>query len=124
MDREDFIQEYKKNIFENGKDISKCVAWRDAIDELKSVRYRNSYNSKFEHLYNIEISYVANFDGTIEIDNIMSMLNENDKRLINMYFIQGYTQQEISCILNIARSTVSKRISRIINNIRKKLCLR
>ena len=51
---------------------------------------------------------------------LLLSLEEEEKRLLLMYFFEDKSQKEISTELDIARETVSRRISRILNKIRGK----
>ena len=55
------------------------------------------------------------------ISLIMSIenLNKEDKRIIDLYFYQNKTQQQIAKILNMSQANVSRRIQRALNNLRK-----
>lgn len=53
-----------------------------------------------------------------EVEELLSLLNEDEKELINLYYVQGLTQDEIGSMLKIHRSTVSKKIKIIIEKIK------
>lgn len=55
------------------------------------------------------------------ISLIMSIenLNKEDKRIIDLYFYQNKTQQQIAKILNMSQANVSRRIQRALNNLKK-----
>jgi RNA polymerase sigma-70 factor (ECF subfamily) len=54
-----------------------------------------------------------------EIKNILSSLDPISQEIIHLKFIEEYSNQEISKILNISYDNVRQRVSRAINKIKK-----
>jgi hypothetical protein len=86
------------------------------IDNKNNLRYYKMKNKYLELLNN------GSYDG--EIDNILNCVIENDndndsnqinKNIVNL-LIEGYSQLEISKIVNLHPSNVSRRINKMINN--------
>ena len=62
---------------------------------------------------------ILNREELISLITSIEKLNEEDKTIINLYFYQNKTQKQIAKILNMSQVNVSRRIQRILNNLRK-----
>lgn len=49
----------------------------------------------------------------------IEQLSERDRRIIQLYYFEGKTQQEIAAILGIAKSTMSELLPRILLRLKK-----
>lgn len=89
----------------------------------------NKCNKSFMHkkIISIEESDIERYIGTNEIQNsdykfedIISFLNKEEKTILTLYYYLGYTTKEISRILNKNEGTISSKISRAKQKIRKR----
>lgn len=62
---------------------------------------------------------ILNKEELISLIISIKNLNKEDKRIIDLYFYQNKTQQQIAKILNMSQTNVSRRIQRALNNLRK-----
>lgn len=62
---------------------------------------------------------ILNREELISLIISIKNLNKEDKRIIDLYFYQNKTQQQIAKILNMSQTNVSRRIQRALNNLRK-----
>ena len=103
-------------------------AWIDVLAELDRIEYNNNHKETRRHCsleaYNQDDTLIpADNDGfrefhEQEIWNEMSVeLTDREKVIGDLYFRQGYKQQEIAKIFKVKRL----RITQIITRIRKKL---
>ncbi len=53
-------------------------------------------------------------DAVKEVDIFIKFLNEEDRRIIEMKYIKGYTFEEIGTSMNYSRQAITKRIKSII----------
>ena len=49
----------------------------------------------------------------------IEQLSERDRRIVQLYYFEGKTQQEIAAILGIAKSTMSELLPRILLRLKK-----
>ena len=103
-------------------------AWIDVLVELDRLEYNNNHKETRRHCsleaYNQDDTLVPTKNDGFwefceqEIWNEMSVaLTDREKVIGDLYFRQGYKQQEIAKIFRVKRS----RITQIITRIRKKL---
>lgn len=57
----------------------------------------------------------------IEFENLMSLLNDDEKTILVLYYYEGYKTKEIAKILKMNESTVRNKISRAKKKIEKDL---
>ncbi len=98
------------------------VARNASIDTLRS----KSYNSQKQNRELTESVYDAAGSVNTEIDNIglkkvISGLKEEQKVLVELAYFQGYTQDEISKLLNMPLGTVKTRLRSALINLRELL---
>ncbi|QDK77761.1 sigma-70 family RNA polymerase sigma factor [Spirosoma sp. KCTC 42546] len=85
----------------------------------RSIQSRNIIS--IEDLSESEIfEYAASspsneFEQIDAIRHIFRKLSENDRKIIELYYIEGYSQKELADKLNVSMSTIYSRISRIRN---------
>ena len=60
-------------------------------------------------------------DSNIEFDNLLNILDRDEKTVILLYYSEGYNSKEISKMLNINDSTIRNIISRAKNKIKGQL---
>jgi len=103
-------------------------AWIDVLAELDRIEYNNNHKETRRHCsleaYNQDDTLVpADNDGFREFyeqeiwEEMSVELTDREKVIGDLYFRQGYKQQEIAKIFKVKRS----RITQIITRIRKKL---
>ncbi len=98
------------------KYIEKPTTWiYKCCDNIAKTRIR--LDSKYEPLYdNIEYK---EFYESIEVKIDLDKLDQLSKKIILMYYWEGYNLEEISEILKINYATVRKRHSRAIGKLKK-----
>ncbi len=111
------------------KDLSKFNAWITKIlinnckklyksKKIKLVSYdkieeNNSYFKTEED--------ISNLNENQSFYDLISFLEEKDRLIITMYYLNEYTTKDISEILKINESTLRSRISKIKEKIRKEI---
>lgn len=63
----------------------------------------------------------SKYDSNIEFDNLLNILDRDEKTVILLYYSEGYNSKEISKMLNINDSTIRNIISRAKNKIKNQL---
>ena len=56
-----------------------------------------------------------------DINGVINLLNSKDKCLFNLYFRDGYSQIEISNILGVSQSYISRRIKMLVDKLEELL---
>ena len=56
-----------------------------------------------------------------DINSVINLLNSKDKCLFNLYFRDGYSQIEISNILGLSQSYISRRIKMLVDKLEELL---
>ena len=62
---------------------------------------------------------ILNREELISLITSIERLDKEDKTIINLYFYQNKTQQQIAKILNMSQANASRRIQRALNNLKK-----
>ncbi len=97
------------------------IARNNAIDQRRLVSYAN--NEKTESLDTTVYDYntsILHTDG-IDTSKLLSALDTKYMTVLDMMYLQGYTQSEISRELEIPLGTVKTRIKTALNLLRKEL---
>lgn len=131
-DIKDVIQEtimYAYKNIKKLKQVEKFNSWITTIlinncnklylkNKLKPVSYEDN------QLDNINLNQDNCYDSLhndLDFFMLIDFLNIDDKTLISMYYLQGYTTKEISEILKVNESTIRSRISSVRNKIKNRL---
>ena len=107
-----------KNTFKN---------WVCAIAKYKAIDYKRKYLSKIEtvdmsnEIYYIDTELVKN-EIEEEIGEILSHLNENDRRLFIDYYLDGEDLESIAIKSNTKVQNLHNRLSRGRKRIRESMC--
>ena len=127
---EDVLQEVFVKIWHNIKlyDATKGrlytwmlnIARNQSIDRTRSKDFNNRSKTTelSETVYNDGQSVDANIDD-VGLKKTLNNLPEESRKLLDLAYFQGYTQEEISKILNIPLGTVKTRIRATIIQLRK-----
>lgn len=104
-----------KNTFKN---------WICAISKYKAIDYKKKYLSKIEHVdMSEEIYYIdeelLKSEMEEEINDILSYLNESDRRLFREHYLEGEPLEEIAIKNNTKVSNLYNRLSRGRKRIRQ-----
>lgn len=126
---EDVLQEVFVKIWQNIKSYDETkgrlytwmlnIARNQAIDRTRSKDFNNRSKTTelSETVYN-ERQVEAKMDD-VGLKKTLSNLPEESRKLLELAYFQGYTQDEISKILNIPLGTVKTRIRSTIIQLRK-----
>lgn len=129
---EDILQEVFIKIYHHigNYDVSKGrlytwmlqIARNTAIDTLRSKEFQKTkkIHALDESVNNgiKDLSSTSNVD-YLGLDKVLSTLNEDQRKVINMAYFQGYTQEEISKELGIPLGTVKTRVRNGLIQLRK-----
>ena len=98
------------------------IARNSAIDRVRSKDFNNSAKTVglSENVYN-NADHAMNRVDDVGLKKIISSLPEESRKLLNLAYIQGYTQDEIAKILQIPLGTVKTRIRSTLIQVRKLL---
>jgi RNA polymerase sigma factor (sigma-70 family) len=131
---EDVLQEVFLKIWQNIKsyDASKGrlytwmlnIARNQSIDRTRSKEFNNRTKTTelSETVYNDRQTVEAGIDD-VGLKKTLSNLPEGNRKLLELAYFQGYTQEEISKLLNIPLGTVKTRIRSTIIQLRKILSI-
>ena len=127
---EDVLQEVFVKIWQNiqSYDASKGrlytwmlnIARNQSIDRTRSKDFSNRSKTTelLETVYNNRQVAEAKIDD-VGLNNTLSKLPDESRRLLELAYYQGYTQEEIAKMLNIPLGTVKTRIRTTIIHLRK-----
>lgn len=131
---EDVLQEVFIKIWQNIKSYDETkgrlytwmlnIARNQAIDRTRSKDFNNRSKTTglSETVYNQQKAVESKVDD-IGLKKILSNLPEENRKLLELAYFQGYTQDEISKKLNIPLGTVKTRIRATIIQLRKILSI-
>ena len=131
---EDVLQEVFIKIWQNIKSYDETkgrlytwmlnIARNQAIDRTRSKDFNNRSKTTglSETVYNPQKAVESKVDD-IGLKKILSNLPEENRKLLELAYFQGYTQDEISKMLNIPLGTVKTRIRATIIQLRKILSI-
>jgi len=95
-----------------------------AIDKLRSKRFRkNRNNMSLDFLANSVVSK-ENLERTtdyIGVDFFLKAISNNDKKLIELIYFQGFTYKEVSEKMNMPIGTIKTNMRKCILNLRKRV---
>ena len=134
IDKDDIRQELAlfRLEYPNSRKTSKQVI----IDCARSRKYAHSWNGKFEHvpielllepyvsspimakLHEDYLSYEIMPTQMIEIEQQLSVLSKSEMKLIWLYYVYGYTHQQMADIYHCTRTNITKKINAIIKKVR------
>lgn len=86
----------------------RAIYWE--ISNFCKKQQKISMLSKHKNTRNIGIS-----------QHILEILDEDEIKIINLYYVQNYSMQEIADKLNINKSTVSRKYNKIIKKLKDEL---
>ena len=126
QDREDCLQEVYIKICDNmdkyddlkNNNILPFLAMliKSRVIDYKKVLSRNVINT-IENIEEISDEY-TDMDYTMQLMDSINELEKDELDLYDMYFKQGYTQQEIAKIKGCSRQLITKNISIILNKLK------
>lgn len=130
---EDVLQDTSVKIWKNADTYDKNkgqlftwllnIARNTAIDKVRTGKFQKEKKSQ-----NIESTVSDNIKHSEEIQmldvgllGVVDKLDEKNKQVIDLIYLQGYTQNEVSEILNLPLGTVKTRARNGIRQLRKLL---
>ena len=116
----DAIQETIIAAYQSINKLSNYYKYKTWIYKILLHKCNDIYRTKYK--FNT-ISYDSNecekftsntyeIENNIEFNNLLKILNEDEKTIMILYYLENYTSKEISKILNIKEPTVRSKISR------------
>ncbi len=88
--------------------INKCN------DTYKKKKINKISLDDVEEIYSVNMVEFEN----LEIDDILKNLNDDEKLIITLYYLEDYTSKEISKLLKVNENTIKTKISRAKNKIK------
>jgi RNA polymerase sigma factor (sigma-70 family) len=89
------------------------IARNCAIDALRSKRYRNDQKIRqLDNNVNLNVAYLSvsqNVDH-LGLKTVLASLNEEQRRIIDLAYFKGYTQEEIAREMDMPLGTVKTRV--------------
>lgn len=85
--------------------INKCNYIYKQKEKIKTISYDYLDGEKY-------ISPKIEFESNIEFNNLMDLLNNDEKTILVLYYCEGYKSKEIAKILKMKDSTVRNKILR------------
>lgn len=96
--------------------INNCnIIYKEKKCNNTLIEYQDDIINKYINIDN-NLEFVEN---GIDFNNMMKVLNYNERIAITLYYTQGYTNKQIGNILNVSENTIKARISRAKDKIRK-----
>lgn len=92
----------------------------------KSIKYEyirlskiNSKKLSNEVYINEDIEMYYNFDSyDIEFLDLISILNESEKHILNLFFVENFSISEISKLMNVSRQAINQNKNRAIKKLK------
>jgi RNA polymerase sigma factor (sigma-70 family) len=90
-----------------------------SIDMLRSRQYQHSKQNQelTDHVYE-KAGAVSDSTDNIGLKKIVNKLKEDQRVLVELSYFQGYTQDEISKMLNVPLGTVKTRLRKALSELR------
>lgn len=108
------------------KDVEYFKTWiiKILINKCNDI-YRNKGNIKLyidikDTAYEYEEDSILNLESKLAFENIINILNEEDRTIITLYYNNDFSIKQISDLLNMNENTVKTRLSRSKNKIKEK----
>ena len=116
------ISAYKSlNTLKNNK-YFKTWLIKILINKCNDFYIKNNQNMiPFEDISNNEEAINKDFTSDYGIDYLIENLNKNEQTILTLYYLEGYSEKEISEIMNINYSTTRTNIRRAKEKIAKNL---
>jgi RNA polymerase sigma factor (sigma-70 family) len=98
------------------------IAVNTSLDLLKSVDYKNNHTSTSLHevdFNHIQFCYQSDWTEKSLLEKLMQALNDNEKVIIDLLYLQEYTQMETSAYLHIPLGTVKSRVRSAMQKLRR-----
>lgn len=116
------ISAYKSlNTLKNNK-YFKTWLIKILINKCNDFYIKNNQNMiPFEDISNNEEAINKDFTSDYGIDYLIENLNKNEQTILTLYYLEGYSEKEISEIMNINYSTIRTNIRRAKEKIAKNL---
>lgn len=97
------------------------IARRTSIDQVRLAGYK--YHTQSAEVDHLEISDESqtNTSTKLDVERLLQGLDDNKKRVLDLIYIQGHTQQDAAEILDIPLGTVKSRLRLAIVALRKEL---
>ena len=94
--------------------------WYVSLDELIGDDDLTLNDLIIDPSINLEGDYMDK-EEIKDINGVINLLNSKDKCLFNLYFRDGYSQIEISNILGLSQSYISRRIKMLVDKLEELL---
>ena len=122
---DDVYQDYCVDILEGKRSkqtLDQCFI--DYSRKKKWIMNKSHCRDLRPKFINIDNLHIGVYDkGSIDWDYILSLLNKDEKELIELYYKFNYTYSEIGGMFNYHETTSRNIINRILNKIGKKLLM-
>ena len=122
----EYVQKFKlQHGYEPNKD-----AIKDAVSEAFPSNYNLSLDFAFENEIDEDKSSVIaatavpfddKFEWSEEMEDIRELLSDKQREVLDLKFIDGYTQKEIADMLGVTKMAITKRLASAYDVIRKNM---
>ena len=113
-----YIRHYlrdKQNVLKNPRKNTKInIIWIDNIQEEK-----NNYSNEYLLEDKFSLQNQENIENKILLDNIISKLDDNKKKIIKLRYFDDLTQSELSKVIGVSQMEVSRLLKKIEKEIRE-----
>ncbi len=119
----DVVQETIICAYKSIKNVDKPENFKKWIIKILVNKCNDTYKKKkLDKISLDEVEEVFSLNSVefekLEIDDLLKNLNDDEKLIITLYYLENYTSKEISKLLKINENTVKTKISRAKNKIR------
>lgn len=120
--QETIISSYKSIKKLNNPDNFKKWIIKILINKCNNIYLeKNNKNISLEEFTNIYEYEDENDFSNIEMEDILKYLNDEEKMIITLYYLEDYKSKEIAWLLDMNENTVKTKISRAKNKLKTKL---
>lgn len=123
-DAEDILQETYLSAFQKFDFLKDKAHFKSWIIRIAKNKCNDYYRKrKIDTADDTDIDMIVGKSGIgerIELFDIINSMNIKDKKILSMYYFIGYSQEEISKLLNIPVGTVKSRLHTAKNNFKAK----
>ena len=119
-------REYLSQVMGKEPTVKEIANYLNINEEyITDLIFYMSNNLSIDYVYDNEDEY-QNYFGTydeynLELDEYLSYLTDEERKVIEYKYINGYSQSEIAKLLNTSQSSVSRSESKGLERIRNKV---
>lgn len=124
QDAEDAVGEAVLAAYSGIKKLRKAEAFRGWMFQIVTNicrKKRKEYLKKHARLEENQVQWVESAQESVDVKKALQALSEEERQIVGMSVLAGYTSEEIGRILHLKAGTVRSKLSRSLEKMRKLL---